>query len=36
MRDKLVVAGFIRPDDANGAIARDIRGEVMEALRAER
>lgn len=36
MRDKLVTAGFIRPDDAHGAIARDIRGEVMEALRAER
>lgn len=36
LRDKLVVAGFLRPDAADGSIARNITDEVMEALRAER
>lgn len=36
LRDELVVAGFLRPDAADGSIARNITDEVMEALRAER
>lgn len=36
LRDKLVVAGFIRPDEADGSISRNITDEVMEALRSEK
>lgn len=36
LRDKLVVAGFLRPDADDGSIARNISDEVMEALRSEK